>query len=245
MKIGFIGVGMMGEALLAGVLRGSVAPADVIVCERRADRAAELKTTYGVTIVDSIADVAEAPTIFLVVKPGDIAGVVHELAPRLTPDHLLISLAAGISIAAIEAESGAAGVIRVMPNTPALVGVGMAAMSPGSHVSARQIALAQELLAATGRVVEVPESQQDAVTAVSGSGPAYIFLVIEAMTDAGVQLGLGRDIAAELAIQTVLGAATMASETGEHPAVLRNRVTSPGGTTAAALAVLEEDGLRA
>lgn len=246
MKIGFIGVGMMGEALLAGVLRGSVAASDVIVCEKRADRAAELKAQYGVAVVDAIADIAEASTIFLVVKPGDVAGVVRELAPNLSGDHLLVSLAAGVSLAAIEAEAGpSVGVIRVMPNTPALVGVGMAAMSPGSACTAAQLAAAQDLLSATGRVVEVPEGQQDAVTAVSGSGPAYIFMVIEAMVDAGVSLGLTRDVASELAVQTVLGAATMASETGEHPAVLRNRVTSPGGTTAAALAVLEAEGLRA
>lgn len=246
MRIGFIGVGMMGEALLAGVLRGSVAPEDVLVCERRSDRAAELEQKYGVTIVQELTDVAQASTIFLVVKPGDIAGVVGELASALTPDHLLISLAAGISTAVIEdAVITPVGVVRVMPNTPALVGAGMAAMSPGRHCSAAQLATAQELLASTGRVVQVAESQQDAVTAVSGSGPAYVFLVIEAMVDAGVSLGLTRDIASELAVQTVLGAATMASVTGEHPTLLRERVTSPGGTTAAALAVLEDAGVRA
>ncbi|MGN6723392.1 MAG: pyrroline-5-carboxylate reductase [Marmoricola sp.] len=246
MRIGFVGVGMMGEALLAGVLRGSVAPEDVLVCERRGDRAVELKQQYGVSVVDDLAAVGQASTIFLVVKPGDVAGVVRELAPALTADHLLISLAAGISTEAIEAElDGPVGVIRVMPNTPALVGVGMAAMSPGAHCSTEQLEVARELLASTGRVVQVPESQQDAVTAVSGSGPAYVFLVIEAMIDAGVGLGLSRDIASELAVQTVLGAATMASSTGEHPTLLRERVTSPGGTTAAALAAFEEAGLRA
>lgn len=246
MRIGFIGVGMMGEALLAGVLRGSVAPEDVLVCERRGDRAAELEQRYGVTVVEEIVDVAKASTIFLVVKPGDVAGVVRELAPALTADHLLVSLAAGIPIAAIEqAVSGPVGVIRVMPNTPALVGAGMAAMSPGAHCTPQQVEAAKELLASTGHVVQVPESQQDAVTAVSGSGPAYVFLVLEAMIDAGVSLGLTRDIASELAVQTVLGAATMASVTGEHPTLLRERVTSPGGTTAAALAVFEDAGLRA
>lgn len=247
MKIGLIGVGMMGEALLAGVLRGGVAPEDVLVCERRADRAEELRQAYGITVVGSIAEVAQAGTIFLVVKPSDVAGVVGELAPTLRTDHLLISLAAGISTASIEeaAAGNQVAVIRVMPNTPALVGVGMAALSAGAHCTSDQLEMAQSLLASTGKVVVVPEYQQDAVTAVSGSGPAYVFLVIEAMTDAGVSLGLARDVASELAVQTVLGAATMASSTGEHPAVLRNRVTSPGGTTAAALAVLEEDGLRA
>lgn len=246
MRIGFVGVGMMGEALLAGVLRGSVAPEDVLVCERRSDRAAELHRQYGVTVVDELMDVAQASVIFLVVKPGDVSGVVRELAPALTPEHLLVSLAAGISTATIEdAVSGPVAVVRVMPNTPALVGVGMAAMSPGTHCSAQQLEVAEELLASTGRVVRVPENQQDAVTAVSGSGPAYVFLVIEAMIDAGVSLGLTRDIASELAVQTVLGAATMASVTGEHPTLLRERVTSPGGTTAAALAVFEDTGLRA
>lgn len=245
MRIGFVGVGMMGEALLAGVLRGSVLAADVLVCERRRDRAEELRQQYGVTVVDSLAEVAEATTIFLVVKPGDVVGVVRELGPHLAQSHLLVSLAAGISTTAIEQAAGQPiAVIRVMPNTPALVGVGMAAMSPGAHVSAAQLDVARELLASTGRVVQVPETQQDAVTAVSGSGPAYVFLIIEAMIDAGVSLGLTREIASELAVQTVLGAATMASATGEHPTLLRERVTSPGGTTAAALAVFEDAGLR-
>lgn len=245
MRIGFVGVGMMGEALLAGVLRGSIAPSDVLVCERRRDRAEELRQQYGVTVVDTLAEVATASTIFLVVKPGDVDGVVRELGPVLTDEHLLVSLAAGISTTAIEQAAGrAVSVIRVMPNTPALVGVGMAAMSPGAHASAAQTETARELLASTGRVVQVPESQQDAVTAVSGSGPAYVFLVLEAMIDAAVSLGLTREIASELATQTVLGAATMASSTGEHPTLLRERVTSPGGTTAAAVAVLEEAGLR-
>jgi pyrroline-5-carboxylate reductase len=197
-------------------------------------------------VVAEPAAVAEAATIALVVKPQDLPGVLAELAPHLRTGQLLVSLAAGITTAAIEAlvPDGVA-VARVMPNTPALVGEGMAAVSPGARCGEEQLAEAERLLAAVGRVVRVPEKQQDAVTAISGSGPAYVFLVVEAMIEAGVHLGLPRPTAAELAVQTVLGAATLLRETGEHPALLREQVTSPGGTTAAALRTLEEHGLRA
>jgi pyrroline-5-carboxylate reductase len=158
----------------------------------------------------------------------------------------VVSVAAGITTGFVEARlpDGVA-VVRVMPNTPALVNEGMAAISPGTHCTDEQLELVEDLLAATGKVVRVPEKQQDAVTAISGSGPAYVFLVVEAMIEAGVHLGLPRPTATELAVQTVAGAGGLVRETGEHPALLRERVTSPGGTTAAALRVLEDHKLRA
>jgi pyrroline-5-carboxylate reductase len=246
MTVAIIGAGVMGETLLAGLVRDGRDAGTITVVEKRPERAAELRDRHGVTVTGDLAAAAGAETIALVVKPQDMAGVLAGLAPHLTPGQLLVSLAAGITTAAIEEQvpDGVA-VARVMPNTPALVGQGMAAVSPGAHCSEEQLATAEELLGATGRVVRVPEHQQDAVTAVSGSGPAYVFLVVEAMVEAGVRLGLPRPTATELAVQTVLGAATMLRETGEHPALLREQVTSPGGTTAAALARLEEHGLRA
>ncbi|GAB2971498.1 pyrroline-5-carboxylate reductase [Nocardioides montaniterrae] len=244
-QIAVIGAGMMGEALLAGLLRAGHPAESVLVGEKRAERAAELTAAHGVRVVDNL-EAAAADTILLVVKPQDVPAVLGEIAPSLRDGQLLISVAAGVTIAALEAlvPEGVA-VVRVMPNTPALVGQGMAALSPGSTCTDEQLSHATELLAAAGRAVVVPEKQQDAVTAVSGSGPAYVFLVAEAMIDAGVRLGLPRPVARELTVQTLLGAATMLSETGEHPAILRENVTSPGGTTAAALATLEAHGLRA
>ncbi|GAB4009342.1 pyrroline-5-carboxylate reductase [Nocardioides ultimimeridianus] len=244
-QIALIGAGMMGEALLAGLLGAGRAADSVLVGEKRAERAAELTERYGVRVLDNIG-AAEADTVLLVVKPQDVAGVLEEISPSLRAGQLVVSLAAGITIAAIEAlvPEGVA-VVRVMPNTPALVGQGMAALSPGTHCTDAQLAVAIELLSAAGRAVVVPEKQQDAVTAVSGSGPAYVFLVAEAMIEAGVHLGLPRATAHELAVQTLLGAATMLSESGEHPSVLRENVTSPAGTTAAALGRLEAHGLRA
>ncbi|MCL2543624.1 MAG: pyrroline-5-carboxylate reductase [Nocardioidaceae bacterium] len=239
-----IGAGMMGEALLAGLLRSRPADA-VVVGEKRAERAAELTDKYGVRVVSNL-DAAAADTVLLVVKPQDVATVLEEIGPSLRAGQLVVSLAAGITIAAIEAlVPEGVSVVRVMPNTPALVGQGMAALSPGTHCSEDQLAEATDLLSAAGRTVVVPEKQQDAVTAISGSGPAYVFLVAEAMVEAGVHLGLPRATAHELTVQTLLGAATMLSETGDHPALLRENVTSPAGTTAAALRTLEDHGLRA
>ncbi|MBO9522475.1 MAG: pyrroline-5-carboxylate reductase [Nocardioidaceae bacterium] len=245
MTVAIIGAGVMGETLLAGLIRDGRDPGSLTVVEKRAERAAELRDKYGVSVAGDLGAVT-AETIALVIKPQDMTAVLTDLAPHLRPGQLLVSLAAGITTAAIEAQVPAGvAVARVMPNTPALVGEGMAAVSPGAHCTEEHLATAESMLGAMGRVVRVPEYQQDAVTAVSGSGPAYVFLVVEAMIEAGVHLGLPRPTATELAVQTVLGAATMLRETGEHPALLREQVTSPGGTTAAALRTLEDHGLRA
>ncbi|MBM9461070.1 pyrroline-5-carboxylate reductase [Nocardioides sp. zg-536] len=241
-----IGAGVMGETLLSGLIRSGRAADDLVVVEKRPERAVELAERYGVTVFDDLAAAAAADTLLLVVKPQDVPAVLGELGPALRPGQLVVSLAAGLTTARLESllPAGVA-VVRVMPNTPALVGKGVAALSAGSACEESHLAEAEALLAAVGAVVRVPESQQDAVTAVSGSGPAYVFLVAEAMIEAGVHLGLPRPTARELAVQTLVGAAEMLSETGEHPAVLREQVTSPAGTTAAAVRKLEDHGVRA
>jgi pyrroline-5-carboxylate reductase len=182
----------------------------------------------------------------LAVKPQDIDALLAELAPAVTPRHLVVSVAAGVTTGHIEAALPAGvAVVRCMPNTPALVDQAMTAISPGAHADEPHLALAEELLAAVGRVVRVPEEQLDAVTALSGSGPAYFFFLVEAMIDAGILLGLPRALAAELIVQTAVGSATMLRDSGEHPVQLREAVTSPGGTTIAAIRELEVHGVRA
>lgn len=245
MSVAIIGAGVMGETLLSGLIRGGRDVADLVVGEKRVERADELRTKYGVKVVSNI-EAAGAETVVLVVKPQDMTDVLVEIAPHLRPGQLLVSLAAGITTALIEKHipDGVA-VVRVMPNTPALVDEGMAAISAGSHCDEEHLEIAEGLLAATGRVVRVPEKQQDAVTAISGSGPAYLFFVVEAMIEAGVHLGLPRTTATELVVQTVVGSAKLLRETGTHPTVLREQVTSPGGTTAAAIRELEDHKVRA
>ncbi|MGH3413627.1 MAG: pyrroline-5-carboxylate reductase [Marmoricola sp.] len=246
MTVAIIGVGVMGETLLSGLLRAGRPAEELTACEKRPDRAAELSAKYGVPVVASMAEAAAADTIVLVVKPQDMGAVVTELAPHVHPGQLVVSLAAGITSGFVEAHlADGVAVVRVMPNTPALVDEGMAAISPGTHCDEEHLDRAEELLRSTGRVVRVPEQAQDAVTAISGSGPAYLFFVVEAMIEAGVHLGLPRSTSTELVVQTVVGSAKMLRETGEHPTVLRERVTSPGGTTAAAVRQLEDHKVRA
>jgi pyrroline-5-carboxylate reductase len=242
---GIIGAGVMGETILSGLLRAGRPAESLLVGERRPDRAAELTEKYAVKVVSN-EEAATAETVMLVVKPQDMGAVLDGIAPVLHAGQLVVSLAAGTTIAFIEAKVPAGvGVVRVMPNTPALVDQGMAAISPGSAVTAEQVAEAESLLASVGKVVEVPEYQQDAVTAISGSGPAYVFYVVESMIEAGVHLGLPRTVASELTIQTLVGSAAMLRETGTHPTVLREQVTSPAGTTAAALRELDDHKVRA
>jgi pyrroline-5-carboxylate reductase len=242
-----LGAGKIGEALLSGLLRSGTAATEVVICERLPERAAELAERYGVRQEDDPAvAVRDAEVVVLAVKPGDVTVVAGLIARGLPAGALVLSVAAGIPTGTIEASlpSGTP-VVRVMPNTPMLVGQAMSAMAAGAAAGPEHVDRAEELLTTVGRVVRVPEAQIDAVTAVSGSGPAYLYLVVEAMIDAGVLLGLARPLATELAVQTALGAATMLRDTGEHPALLRDAVISPGGTTAAALRELEDAGLRA
>lgn len=246
MTIAILGAGVMGEAVLAGLISSTDrGPTEIIVGEGRADRAEELRARYGVEIVGNVEAARRSDTVLIVVKPQDVPTVLDDIAAVARAGQLVISLAAGITTESIEARlpDGVA-VARVMPNTPALVGEGMAALAAGAHCSDEQLATAEALLGVTGKVVRVPEDQLDAVTAVSGSGPAYVFLVTEAMTEAGVALGLAEETAKELAIQTVIGSALLMRETRDEPSVLRTRVTSPGGTTAAALQEFEARDLR-
>jgi pyrroline-5-carboxylate reductase len=245
-RVAVLGAGVMGETLLSGLLRAGWEPADIVVTERRAERAAELAERYGVEVTGNAEAVASVDTVVLVVKPQDMDGLLREVAETLRPGALVVCIAAGISTEYVEKRlpDGVA-VVRVMPNTPALVDEGMAALSAGSHCDPEHLERARALLAATGKVVTVPEQYQDAVTAISGSGPAYIFYVVEAMIEAGVLLGLPRSTATELVVQTLYGAATMLRETGEHPTVLREQVSSPAGTTMAALRQLDDHKVRA
>jgi pyrroline-5-carboxylate reductase len=244
--VAVLGAGVMGETLLSGLLRAGRRPSELVVAERRPERAAELTERYGVDVLSNIDAAAKADTLVLVVKPQDMGALLDEISPAVRPGSLVVSLAAGITTAFIEARlAPGTAVIRVMPNTPALVDEGMAAISPGSSCDEPHLAEAEALLRSVGRVIRVPEKQQDAVTAISGSGPAYIFFVVEAMIEAGVHLGLPRSTANELVVQTLVGAGKMLRETGEHPTVLRENVTSPAGTTAAAVRELEHHKVRA
>ena len=244
--VAILGAGVMGETLLSGLLRAGRPASDVVITERRPERAAELAARYGVAVVENVEAAAKADTIVLVVKPQDIGGLLTEIRDHIRPGTLVVCIAAGITTAFVEQHlpDGVA-VVRVMPNTPALVDQGMAAISPGSHCDGEHLARAEALLSATGKVLQVAEYHQDAVTAISGSGPAYIFYVVEAMIEAGVLLGLPRATSTELVVQTLYGAATMLKETGTHPTVLREQVSSPAGTTMAALRELDDHKVRA
>ncbi len=240
------GAGVMGETPLSGLLRAGRAPQAIAITEKRADHADTLREKYGVRVLDNAAGAEAADTLVLVVKPQDMDGLLSEIRDHVHPGNLVVSLAAGIPTAYLESRlPEGSSVVRVMPNTPALVDQGMAALSPGQHCTAEHLAEAEALLASCGKVVQVPERYQDAVTAISGSGPAYIFYVVESMIEAGVLLGLPRATATELVVQTLYGAATMLRETGDHPTVLRERVSSPGGTTMAAIRQLEDHKVRA
>ncbi|SOD63061.1 pyrroline-5-carboxylate reductase [Streptomyces zhaozhouensis] len=245
-KIAVIGTGKIGEALLVGLLGAGRAPDDVLVTARREDRAVELRTRHGVRAVPNAEAAKLADTLILAVKPQDLPALLDELAPHVAADRLVISAAAGITTAFVESRlTPGTPVVRVMPNTPALVDQGMSVISGGSHASERHLDAADAIFAGVGRTLRLPESQQDAATALSGSGPAYFYFLVEAMIDAGILLGLPRDKAHELIVQSAVGAAAMLRDTGEHPVALREAVTSPGGTTINAIRELENHGVRA
>ena len=245
-QLAILGGGKIGEALLSGLLRGERTTADIVVSEKHADRAKYLADTYGVAVHSAPDAVKLAGTLLLAVKPQDIDSLLSEIAPAVGPDHLVVSVAAGITTKRIErALPDGVAVVRCMPNTPALVDQAMTAIAPGEHADDPHLQTAEDVLAAVGKVVRVPESQLDAVTALSGSGPAYFFYLVEAMIDAGILLGLPRALAADLIVQTAIGSAVMLRDSGEHPVQLREAVTSPGGTTIAAIRELEIHGVRA
>ena len=244
--VAVLGAGVMGETLLSGLLRAGRPVDRLLVSERRPERVDELREKYGVRVLDNAAAAAAAEVVVLVVKPQDMSAVLDEIRDSLVPGTLVVSLAAGITTAFLEHRlPEGTPVVRVMPNTPALVDEGMAAISPGAHCDEAHLGQAEALLRSCGRVVRLPEQHQDAVTAVSGSGPAYVFYVVEAMIEAGVLLGLPRTTSTELVVQTLYGAATMLRETGVHPTVLREQVSSPAGTTIAALRELDDHRVRA
>ncbi|MGY1740915.1 MULTISPECIES: pyrroline-5-carboxylate reductase [unclassified Blastococcus] len=243
--VAVVGGGKMGEALLAGLVRRR-GPEGIVVCERSEERAAELTARYGVRVLGLAEAAAAARVLVLAVKPQDVDALLAAIAGSVDDGHLVVSVAAGVKTARIEAALPAGvPVVRVMPNTPALVDEGMSVLSAGAHAADEHLDEAQELLATVGRVHRVPEAQQDAVTALSGSGPAYFFFVVEALIESGILLGLPRALAADLVVQTALGSAVMMRDSGEHPVQLREAVTSPGGTTIAAIRELERHGVRA
>ena len=235
--VGVIGAGVMGEALIAALITSGVNPGLITISEKRADRAAELVAKYSIQQAPLAANVASAETLLLVVKPQDMAAVLEEIKSNINPAAVVISFAAGKTIAFIAQGLDTGNpVVRVMPNTPTLVGAGMAAASMGPGVTEAQKQFVLGFLAATGKVIEVTEDLQDAVTATSGSGPAYFFAFVEAMVAGAKELGLSDQDATTLTIQTIVGAAKLLDESGKSATTLRENVTSPNGTTAAALA---------
>jgi len=241
-----LGTGKLGEALLSGMLRAGTPPAEIVVSARRAERAELLAERYGVRVLGSRQAAGQAEVLLVTVKPQDIDALVDEVAPAVGPGTLVVSFAAGIPTGYYEKRlPDSTPVIRVMTNTPVLVDEAMSAVSPGSHATEQHLAVVTGLLSRVGKVVRVPESQQDAVTALSGSGPAYFYYLVEAMTDAGILLGLPRTVAHDLIVQAALGAAVMLRDSGEHPVTLREAVTSPAGTTINAIRELENHGVRA
>jgi pyrroline-5-carboxylate reductase len=244
--ISILGAGKMGEALLSGMLRAGVAPSGVIAAVRRPDRAEALRDSYGIEVTSAGEAADKAQTLVITVKPQDMVGLLEEIAPHVRADQLVVSVAAGIPTRFIESRFGAEiAVVRVMSNTPVLVDEAMSVISPGRHAAEQHLRRTEELLRPVGKVLRIPESQQDAATALSGSGPAYVYFLVESMVDAGILLGMSRASALEMVKQAVFGAATMLRESGEHPVILREAVTSPGGTTISAIRELERHGVRA
>ena len=247
-KVAFLGGGRMGEALVSGLIRSGGRSADeIMVTSRREDRSRELGETYGIDSTLSNADaVAWADVLVLTVKPQDMEVLLSQIREHVTQEQLVVSFAAGIRTSFVEKHlPDGVHVVRVMSNVAVLVDEAMSVVAAGSNAEDRHLEVAEELLGYVGRVIRLKEVHLDAITATSGSGPAYFFLLAEAMIEACILLGLSRDVATELIIQTMLGSAKMLRDTGKHPVVLREMVTSPGGTTIAAIRHLEEAGVRA
>jgi len=253
-RIAFLGCGSMNEAILGGLLEAGKDPGDVVATVRRAGRAAELAERYhGITAIageeepDNNKQAAKGSAVVILgVKPVGIADLAKEISPALSPDTVVVSVAAAVSIAQLEAALPAGQpVIRTMPNTPATLGRGVVSVSPGTHCTPEQLQMVKDMLQGAGTVVEVPEEQVDALSAISGSGPAYAFYLAEAMASAGEELGLDRELSLLLARETVAGAGLMLAEPGADPAALRKAVTSPNGTTERAIATFDEQGIPA
>jgi pyrroline-5-carboxylate reductase len=247
-RLGVIGTGKMGSALIRGIIKaGVLSPNQITASDVDPGLLSVLKEETGIkTTSDNSQAVKSSDIILLALKPDMIRPVLTEVKGHLSKEHLIVTIAAGVPIKAIEEVTGAeARIVRVMPNTPALIGQGAAAFSPGKKATRQDVEDARMILEAVGVAVELPEKHLDAVTGLSGSGPAYVFMVIEALADGGVKMGLPRAVAMQLATQTVLGAAKLVLETKKHPGELKDQVASPGGTTIAGISALERAGLRA
>jgi pyrroline-5-carboxylate reductase len=247
-KIAVLGAGQIGEALISGLLSsGWREPAELVASTRREERAEELRSRHGIAVTRSNAEAAAGAALVVVaVKPQDIETLLGEVGGLIQPEQTVLSIAAAIPTAAIERHlAPGVPVVRAMPNTPAVVHEGIAGICPGAHASDEHLQLAEEALRHLGAVVRVSEPYMDAVTAVSGSGPAYFALLAEAMIEAGILLGLSREISTQLVVQTMLGTAKQLRDLNMHPVELREMVTSPGGTTIAAIRELEQAGVRA
>jgi len=246
-RIAVLGAGKMGGILLQAFLKENLFAAEKIHATRtKAESALALSTQWGVDVgTDNVEAVRQADLILIAVKPFQVPDLIAEIKPALTKDKTVVSIAASVKTRAIEEASELdIGVIRAMPNTPSALGAGIAALCRGRFVSAAQMELAQRIFETVGRTVIVEEKHMDAVTGLSGSGPAYIYIIIEALAEAGVKVGLPRDIATQLAAQTAYGSAKMVLETGYHPALLKDAVTTPAGCTIDGILELEEGGLR-
>jgi len=247
LRVAVLGAGKMGGILLQAFLKQQMlAPGQLVATVAHADRAAALSAQWGVDVsTDNVAAVRQADVILIGVKPFQVPAVIAEIKPALTPQKLLLSFAASVKTGAIEDAAGIdVPVIRAMPNTPSALGAGIAALCRGKFVTEAQMALASRMFEAVGRTVIVDEKHMDAVTGLSASGPAFIYIILESLAEAGVKVGLPRDIATLLAAQTTFGAAKMVLETGYHPALLKDAVTTPAGCTIDGILELEEGGLR-
>jgi pyrroline-5-carboxylate reductase len=245
-QLGIIGGGVMAEAILSRLLAQSIYSADaVIVSDVSGDRLQYLEQTYQVAVTTQNKEVVQAAqTVLLAVKPQTLNSITTELSSVTPSCELWLSILAGVTLSRLENALGQTPVIRVMPNTPAMVGAGMTALSAGQYVLPHHLAIAEKIFTAVGEVVTIPEGWMDAVTGLSGSGPAFVAIAIEALTDGGVSVGLPRNIAAKLALQTVRGTTELMVQKELHPALLKDQVTSPGGTTIAGVASLEASGFR-
>jgi pyrroline-5-carboxylate reductase len=245
-SVAVIGAGKLGELVLSGLLRSGWPVQQLLATTRRPERATELADRYGIRPVLNLTAVTQADVLLIAVKPQDAAALLDDFGMKVPPDKLVISLCAGLPTSFFaERLPGGIPVVRVMTNTPALVDQAMTVLSPGRYATEEHLTLAEEIFKPLGVTMRVPESQQDAVTALSGSGPAYFYLLVESLIDAGLLLGLPRQVAHELVVQTAIGSAVMLRDSGEHPVKLREAVTSPGGTTSAAVRELEKHGVRA
>lgn len=244
MSLAVIGAGAMGEALIAGWLASGISAAEIKIVDAHEPRLAEVEQRHGVTGV-SLEEAAHADTVLLAVKPHQVAVILGAAREFLAPGTLVVSIAAGVTLAQLEQAVPGRAVVRVMPNTPALVGEGMAGIVRGTHATDHHLERVEALMSAVGKTMVIDEQHLDALTALSGSGPAYLFYIAEAMIEGGVHQGLSRAEATELVNQTFLGSSIMLAESGRSATQLREMVTSPAGTTAAALRKLDDHGVRA